>query len=63
MNDLQEAIATTSLKAFNEGVLRERANILSLLEKHKQETACPCKGCEEWLSAFDFLIAEIKQGS
>jgi hypothetical protein len=62
MNDLQEAIATTSIKAFNEGVMRERHNIITLLERHKQETACPCSGCAEWLNAFDFLIAEIKQG-
>jgi hypothetical protein len=63
MNDLQEAIATTSMRAFNEGVSRERNSIIELLEKHKQETACSCAGCEEWLNAFDFLIAEIKQGS
>ena len=60
MSDLQDIIATSSIKAFNHGVLSERQHLISLLEKHKRETECDCPGCESWTNAFEFLIREIK---
>jgi hypothetical protein len=60
MSDLQEVIATTSIKAFNEGVARERDLILRLLMTTKQETKCSCEGCQAWKSAFDWLALEIR---
>lgn len=62
MSDLQEVIATTSMKAFNEGVARERDLILRLLRETKQDTKCECENCESWKNAFDWLASEI-QGS
>lgn len=63
MSDLQDVIATTSIKAFNEGVSRERDSILRLLIETKQETKCECQGCEAWKSAFDWLVSEIQGAS
>ena len=60
MSDLQEVIATTSIKAFNEGVARERDLILKLLTETKQETKCQCENCESWKNAFDWLASEIR---
>lgn len=60
MSDLQEVIATTSIKAFNEGVARERDLILRLLMETKQETKCECENCESWKNAFDWLVSEIQ---
>lgn len=60
MSDLQEVIATTSIKAFNEGVARERDLILKLLTDTKQETKCECEGCQAWKNAFDWLALEIR---
>jgi len=45
MSELQDIIATSSIKAFNHGV------------KHERET---CHGCEEWMNALDFVIARIE---
>lgn len=63
MSDLQEVIATTSMKAFNEGVARERDLILKLLTETKQETRCECDNCESWKNAFDWLASEIRGAS
>lgn len=60
MSDLQEVIATTSIKAFNEGVARERDLIIRLLKQTKQETKCECENCESWKNAFDWLVSEIQ---
>ena len=60
MSDLQEIIATTSAKAFNEGISRERDLILRFLMETKQETKCECDGCVAWKSAFDWLASEIR---
>jgi len=63
MSDLQEIIATTSMRAFNEGVSRERNLVLKLLTDTKQETKCECEGCQSWKNAFDWLAAEILSAS
>jgi hypothetical protein len=60
MSDLQEVIAKTSMKAFNEGVARERDLILKFLAETKQETKCECENCQSWKNAFDWLASEIK---
>lgn len=62
MNDLQEIIANTSIKAFNEGVIRERDSILEFLDKTKQSTTCSCENCKSWISAFDWLMLQIASG-
>lgn len=59
-SDLQEIIANTSIKAFNEGVSRERDFVLRFLMNTKQATKCECENCQSWKSAFDWLIEEIK---
>ena len=63
MSDLQEIIATTSMRAFNEGVARERDSVLKLLTETKQETKCECEGCQSWKNAFDWLALEIRNAS
>lgn len=63
MSDLQDVIASTSIKAFNEGISRERDLILKFLADTKQETKCECENCQSWKSAFDWLAAEIKGAS
>lgn len=60
MSDLQEVIAKTSMRAFNEGVARERDLILNFLSETKQETKCECENCQSWKNAFDWLATEIK---
>jgi hypothetical protein len=60
MSDLQDVIAKTSIKAFNEGISRERDLILKFLEDTKEETKCECENCQSWKSAFDWLATEIK---
>jgi len=60
MSDLQDIIATSSIKAFNHGMKAERQHIIQLIEKHEQETSCDCSGCESWTNAFEFLKREIK---
>jgi hypothetical protein len=59
MSDLQEIIANTSIKAFNEGVCRERDMILNFLSKTKEATKCECENCQSWKNAFDWLMTEI----
>ena len=63
MSDLQEVIASTSIKAFNEGISRERTMILDFLNKTKQATKCDCENCQSWISAFDWLALQIREGS
>jgi hypothetical protein len=60
MSDLQDIIASSSIRAFNCGVKNQQEYVLRLIEKHKQETKCDCPGCESWTNAFEFLIKEIK---
>jgi hypothetical protein len=64
MSDLQDIIATTSIRAFKSGYSfgrkEEQQNIVKLLEQHEQETKCDCEGCQSWTNAFEFIIKEIK---
>lgn len=60
MSDLQDIIATSSIKAFNHGVKHEREHIIRLLAETKDQTLCTCPGCEEWMNALDFVIAKIE---
>ena len=60
MSELQDIIATSSIKAFNHGMQAEREHIIRLLAETKDETLCTCDGCKEWVSAFDFVIARIR---
>ena len=63
MSDLQEIIASTSIKAFNEGVSRERDLVLRFLMNTKQETKCECENCQSWKNAFDWLASEIRNAN
>ena len=64
MSDLQDIIATTSIRAFNSGYnlgkREEEQLVIKLLDKHKQETDCDCPGCDSWTNAFEFLKREIQ---
>jgi len=64
MSDLQDIIATTSIRAFksgyNFGRKEEQQHIVTLINQHEQETDCDCPGCESWTNAFKFLKKEIK---
>jgi hypothetical protein len=60
MNDLQEIIASNSIKAFKNGMQHERNHIIQLLAETKDQTLCTCHGCEEWLNALDYIIARIE---
>ena len=64
MSDLQDIIATTSIRAFNSGYnfgrKEEQEHIVTLINQHEQETDCDCPGCESWTNAFEFLKKEIK---
>jgi hypothetical protein len=64
MSDLQDIIATTSIRAFksgyNFGRKEEQEHIVTLINQHEQETDCDCTGCESWTNAFEFLKKEIK---
>jgi hypothetical protein len=64
MSDLQDIIATTSIRAFksgyNFGRKEEQEHIVTLINQHEQETDCDCLGCESWTNAFEFLKKEIK---
>ena len=59
MSDLNDLIATTSVKAYNQGLRSERENIIRMLKEMKQHTECNCSGCESWTNAFEFLIREL----
>jgi hypothetical protein len=60
MSDLQDIIASSSIRAFNCGIKNQQEYVIRLIEKHKTETKCDCPGCESWTNAFEFLIKEIK---
>jgi hypothetical protein len=64
MSDLQDIIATTSIRAFKSGYSfgrkEEQQHIIHLLDQHEQETNCDCPGCISWTNAFEFLKREIK---
>ena len=60
MKDLQDIIATSSIKAFKHGMQHEREHIIRLLAETKDQTLCTCDGCEQWLNALDFVIAKIE---
>lgn len=60
MSDLQDIIATSSIRWYNSGMRAEREQIIKLLAETKDETLCTCDGCKEWVNAFDYVIARIK---
>jgi hypothetical protein len=60
MSDLQDLIASSSIRAFKHGMQHEREHTLELIQKHKIETKCDCPGCESWTNAFEFLAREIR---
>ena len=60
--DLQSIIASATIKAFNQGLRTERERVMRLLRDLKEHTACDCAGCESWMSAFDFVMAEVEKG-
>ena len=60
MNDLQEIIASNSIKAFKNGMQHERNHIIQLLAETKDQTLCTCHGCKEWLNALDYIIARVE---
>lgn len=60
MSDLQDLIASSSIRAFKHGMQHEREHTLELIQKHKIETKCECPGCESWTNAFEFLAREIR---
>lgn len=60
MSDINDLIATTSVKAFRHGMQAEREHIIRLLAETKDETLCTCHGCEEWMNALDYVIARIE---
>jgi hypothetical protein len=60
MSQINDLIATTSVKAFKHGMQHERDHIIRLLAETKDETLCTCDGCKEWVNAFDYVIARIE---
>jgi hypothetical protein len=60
MSDLQDIIATSTIRAFNQGMQAEREHIVKLLAEAKSQTQCSCTGCEEWVNAFDYVIARVQ---
>jgi hypothetical protein len=60
MSELQDIIATSSIKAFNHGMQHEREHILRVLAETKDQTLCTCHGCKEWLNALDYVVARIE---
>jgi hypothetical protein len=60
MSELQDIIATSSIRAFKHGMQHEREHIIRLLAETKDETLCTCEGCREWVNAFDYVIARIE---
>jgi hypothetical protein len=59
MSELQDVIATSSIRAFNMGVRKERERVLGIINQHEAETKCDCDGCVSWINAFELLKAEI----
>lgn len=62
MSELQDVIATSTVRAFNVGVIRERERILGIINQHEAETKCECEGCVSWINAFELLKVEITHG-
>lgn len=60
MSELQDIIATSSIRWYNSGMKAERDSIIRLLAETKDETLCTCDGCKEWVNAFDYVIARIE---
>jgi hypothetical protein len=60
MSELQDIIATSTVRAYNSGMRAERQHIIRLLAETKDQTLCTCHGCEEWLNALDYIIARIE---
>ena len=60
MSELQDIIATSSIRWYNSGMKAERDSIIRLLAETKDETLCTCDGCKEWVNAFDYVIARIQ---
>jgi hypothetical protein len=60
VSQINDIIATSSIKAFNHGMQAERDHIIRLLAETKDETLCTCDGCKEWVNAFDYVIARIR---
>jgi SLT domain-containing protein len=59
MSDLQDVIATSSIRAYNMGIKQERERILRIINEHEAETKCKCEGCVSWINAFELLKVEI----
>ena len=60
MSDLNELIASTTVRAYNQGMQSEREHIIRMLKEMKQHTECDCSGCDSWTNAFEFLIRELR---
>lgn len=60
MSDLQDIIATCTKRAYVSGINAHKQDILKLLTEAKNDTKCTCDNCEQWLNAFEFLIAKIE---
>ena len=60
MNDLQDVITRTSMKAYNAGLQREREHLIQLLRQFKEKTECQCSGCDSWKNAFDWIVLELE---
>lgn len=60
MNDLQDVITRTSMKAYNAGLQREREHLIKLLREFKEKTECKCTGCDSWKNAFDWIVLELE---
>lgn len=59
MSDLQDVIARSTIKAFNQGINAERERVLRIINDHEAETKCQCDGCISWINAFELLKVEI----
>jgi len=60
VSDINDLIAKTSVRAYNQGLRTEREQIIKMLEEMKQHTECECSGCISWTNAFEFLMAAIR---
>jgi hypothetical protein len=59
VSDINDLIAKTSVRAYNQGLRTEREHIIKMLQEMKQHTECDCSGCDSWTNAFEFLIREL----
>jgi hypothetical protein len=60
MSEINDLIARTSVRAYNQGIRTEREHIIKMLQEMKQHTECDCSGCVSWTNAFEFLMEAIK---